>query len=58
MDHSMAVGIVEGFGHFPSDPHRVGHRELPLTGEPLAQRLALHIGHHVVQDAVGGPRIE
>ena len=35
----------QGIRHFPGDLERVVERELPLPGEPLAQRFALYKRH-------------
>ena len=58
VDHAVAVGVVERRGHFGRDPDRVGDRELLLAGEPVAQGLALDVGHDVEEVAVGLARVE
>jgi hypothetical protein len=39
-------------------PDRIGHRELLLPSEPVAQGLALHVRHHLKEIGVGRARIE
>ncbi len=39
------------------DPDRVRFRQLPLSLQPLAEGLPLHIGHRVVEHARRSPRI-
>ncbi len=41
----MPVGKVERQGHLPGDPNRLVYRQLVLPGEPLAEALALDVGH-------------
>jgi hypothetical protein len=36
----MAVGLPQGIGHVANDGHRVPERELHLSSESLAERLA------------------
>ncbi|CAN5836379.1 hypothetical protein BH24GEM1_BH24GEM1_30080 [soil metagenome] len=38
--HVVPVGVVQRRGHLPGDPQGIGHGELLLPGEPVAQRLA------------------
>ena len=49
MDDAVPVRVRQRAGDFGRDPERVGHRQLLLAGEPLPQRLALYVRHHVVQ---------
>jgi hypothetical protein len=58
VDDPAAVRIVERLGRLEGDPHRVGHRQLTLALEPGAQRLALHVGHHVPEESVGLAGVE
>ncbi len=45
VDHPMSVGIVQRLGHFAPDPECRFERYLRLPPEPVAERLALDIGH-------------
>lgn len=58
MDHTVAVGVVQRIGHFAGNADGVVHRELTLTLQSCAQRLARDHGHHIVEEAVGLSRIE
>ncbi len=58
VDHAITVGIVERVGHFTGDPHRFVDAELGLAVEFVAERLALDVGHDVVEKAVGGAGVE
>ena len=55
---AVAVGVVERRGDFGRDPDRVGDRKLLLAGQPVAERLALDVGHDVEEEAVGRTGIE
>ena len=55
--HALAVGIVERAGHLLHDPASGRKRERPLTREPLAEGLALHQRHDIVEQAVYGARV-
>ena len=48
-----AVRVAQGVGHFPRDLEGILERQLPLAVEPLAQRLALDVGHDVVEKLGG-----
>ena len=48
----MAMGVVEGGGHFGREPDRIADRELLLAGQAIAQRFPLDERHHVVGGAV------
>jgi hypothetical protein len=52
-----AVRVREGVGHLAADPQGVVDRKLLLAVEPVAQRLALDVGHHVVEVPRGLARI-
>ncbi|HEX3759616.1 MAG TPA: hypothetical protein VHW23_12965 [Kofleriaceae bacterium] len=41
MDHARRVGLDQRARHVRRDRHRVARRQLPVAGEPAAQRLAL-----------------
>ena len=48
MDQPLPVGVVERFADLPDQPECLRHGERALAGEPVAQRLAFHVGHDVV----------
>ena len=52
VDHAVIVRVLQGAGHFGGDADRVRDRQLPLAGQPVAQRFAVHKGHHVEHGAV------
>ena len=52
VDHAGAVGVAQGVGHLARDLERVVDRELALVVEPLAEGLALDVGHDVEDQAV------
>jgi len=58
MDHSIAVGIIQGSGDFPGDLECIFEGELLFAVEPRSQRFAFYIGRNVVQESVGRARIE
>ena len=58
VDDAVAVGVVQRGGDFGGDPHGVGHGELLLPGEPVAQRFALDERHDVVGGALHLARVE
>ena len=58
MDDALAVGVVERGGDLPREPERLVHRELPLAGQPGAQRFAGDVRHDVVEQAVGLARVD
>ena len=51
--HADAVGVDHRFRHVAADAQGIFQRQLPLPVQPVAQRLALHIGHDVVEQLVG-----
>ncbi len=51
MDHALRVRILQRITHLARDPQRVLDRELLVTLQSIAQRLALDEGHHVKHDA-------
>jgi len=53
MHHVAAVGVVQGIRHLAADAQGVVERDLSLAVQAATQRLPLHVGHHVVQQAVG-----
>ena len=58
MDDALVVGVVERTGHVPQQGHPFGQRERLGAGHPGAERLAPHVRHGVVGEAVGGPGVE
>ena len=52
------VRCADGVGHFARDAQRVVDRQLPLPVETRAQCFASDERHHVVQQPVGGARVE
>ena len=58
MDHAGPVGRRERLGDLAQQPHRLGHRQLAAAGQAVAQGLALDVGHHVVEEAVGVAGVE
>src|SRR6266567_1108772 len=53
MHYIAAVGVAQGVRDLPGDLYGLLERELPLPLQSLAQRVALDIGHYVVQEALG-----
>jgi hypothetical protein len=47
MDQPLAVRVVKRLAGLPHQAQGLRHRERALAGEPLAQRLALDVGHDV-----------
>jgi hypothetical protein len=58
VDDAALVRVLQRVRHLARQLHRVVHRELPLSLEPSAERLALHERHHVVQLPVCAAGIE
>jgi len=52
VDHALAMGAVEGTGHLAGQLDGLFYGKLGLLLEPLAQGLAGHVGHDVVEQAV------
>ena len=50
---AVPVGEVEGERDFAGKPHGVGDGELPFAAEPVAQALALDVGHRKPEPACG-----
>ena len=50
--HIVGVGVAQGVGHLPGVLQRVIERLLLLPGQAGLQRLALHLGHDVMEEAV------
>ena len=55
---TAGVRVGEGVHHLAQDAHGLGDGHLPLARQALAEGFAVHEGHDVVEEAVGGPRIE
>jgi hypothetical protein len=51
VDHAPAVGVGQGGRHVAGDAGRVLERQLAFAVQPRAQRLALDVRHHVVENA-------
>jgi hypothetical protein len=47
--HALLVRVSQRVGHFGGHGGRRPNRQPALTLESLAQRLALHVGHHEVR---------
>ena len=58
MHHAVLVRVGERIDHFGDQPHRFVHRQLAFAGQPLAKRLARHVRHDVVEEAVGVAGVE
>ena len=58
MQHVGGVGVVERVGDFPGNLDRVGYLEASVAIEPRADVFAIHKGHDVERDAVGGAGIQ
>ena len=58
MHDALRVRVAKCVGHFECDHDCVLDRKRPLPVETVAQRLALHEGHHIVEQAERGARIE
>ena len=57
MDHVVLVSERQRRGDLAGDADRVLDRELLLALEPVAQRLALHVRHHEIEQSVGVARV-
>ena len=51
--HALAVGVGQRVHHLDQDLDRVVHRQLAYAREPLAERFALDVRHHEVEEAAG-----
>ena len=58
VDDIAFVRRVERVGHFARELHGIVNRQLLLAIQEIAQRLALHVGHHIIKETVLLPRIE
>ena len=50
------MGVRQRVGHFAQNANRVGDRQLALR-QPSAERFSVHVGHHVIEEAVGLARV-
>ena len=50
MRDAVRVGVGERVHDLHEDLHRVVDRQLAVPGEPVAQRLAFHVRHHIVEE--------
>ena len=57
MHHPLAVGVIQGGGHLAGDTERLVEGELALHVEPLPERAALHVRHHVEEEPAGLSRV-
>ena len=57
MHHTLALRVGERLRDLGGDPHRILERELVLALQPGAERFALHVGHHVVEETLPGARV-
>jgi hypothetical protein len=55
--HAVTVGIVERVSDLSRDAERFVEGELPLPGDPVAQRFPLHNRHHVIDKRLGRSRV-
>jgi hypothetical protein len=58
VDHAGLVRHRQRLGDLAQEPYRVGHRQFARACEAVAERLPLHVGHHVIEEAVGVARVE
>ena len=52
VDHALAMRVIERARDLAREPHRVVDRQLLLAVQPIAQRVALHEGHHMEHRAL------
>jgi hypothetical protein len=57
VDEALRVRGVERRRHFGRDPQRLVDRHLALAVHAVAERLPLHVRHHIVEEAVRLARI-
>ncbi len=57
VDDLVTMRVLQGARHRRRDRHRIGNRQMPLAVEPLAERFALHVRHHVVDESVDLPGV-
>ena len=56
--HALGMGEGERVGDLDQDADRLVHGELALAGQAVAQALPLHVGHHVIEEALGLAGVE
>jgi hypothetical protein len=57
VDHTQIVGVVERRGHLAGERHGLVDRQLLLSLDLGPKRLALNMGHDVVEEPVSFTRI-
>jgi hypothetical protein len=50
VDHALTMRVPQRRAHIGRNADRLRQRKLPLSVELLAQRLAVHERHHVVEE--------
>jgi hypothetical protein len=50
MHHVVFVGILQGRGDVVRYADGLGEGDGSLSGQPLVDRLALHIGHDIIKE--------
>jgi len=58
MHHAALVRVGQRRCDLVGEPDRFLHRKPGFAVQPVAKRLALHVGHDVVEEPVGFPRVE
>jgi len=53
VDDLLRVRVGQRIGDLAKNPDRLGDRHFTFSREPHAKRFAGHVGHHVVQHALG-----
>ena len=57
MDQPPVVCVAQRVRHFPCDPQCFLEGQPALARQPIAQRLPLDVGHHVVEHAGRSPGV-
>ena len=55
---ALPMRMREAVDHVAQEAHGVGRRERAVARDQAAKRIALHVRHHVVEQAVGLARVE
>ena len=50
VDHVVAVRVGERVHYLARNLHYILDGELLLAVQPVAQRLPLHVGHHIIKE--------
>ncbi len=50
---TLLVRVSQGIDDLTQYLHRIGDRKLAMLCEALAQRLAFHVWHHVIEETIG-----